>query len=352
MTTFATIRRNASEEAQVPATIKDVAVEANTSISTVSRSFSAPESVHPNTRARVLAAAERLGYRPNIAARSLRGGVTGSVGVVIPDLANPFFPPVVKSLQQRLRRAGQTVLTADSAEREDEEREAIEALRVRVDGLVLWASVLPDEELRELAAKLPVVLVNRTVEGVASVQISLSPGMQQVAEHLKAYGHRRCAFVTCSQPGASRESAVRAELERAGLEVVVFGPYELLFESGVHAAPLVLAERATAVIAHNDLVALGLLQQYAALGVPVPTEVSVIGIDDTILASTASPGLSTVRIDPDDIAIATTGLLHDVMAGAPAGTAVISTRFIPRTSSGMNRSALADASSTLIKENK
>jgi LacI family transcriptional regulator len=320
------------------ATIRDVASAANTSVSTVSRAFTLPESVNAATRQRVLEAAAKVGYRPNQVARSLRGGKTGSVGLIVPDIANPFFPPVMKAIQGRARRLGYTVLVADSSERPDEELEAIDAMRTRVDGLVLWASTLPSERLTELAAELPIILVNRDVPGIPQVQISLSAGVQQAVEHLKAYGHKKSAFVTCSQPGASREASIRRELESAGLDFVEFGPYEARFETGLHAAPLVLAEGATAVIAHNDLVALGLLQQFAALGVRVPEDVSVIGIDDTILASTSSPGLSTIRIDPEDIAAAAGDLLLDIIAGtspepAPEPT-VVTTRFIPRASSG------------------
>jgi LacI family transcriptional regulator, galactose operon repressor len=337
----------------MPVTIRDVALEANTSISTVSRVFSGPDAVNPTTRARVLEAAARLGYHPNAAARSLRGGRTGSLGLVIPDIANPFFPPIMKAIQGKARRLGYTVLVADSNERPDEELEAIEALQPRVDGLILWASTLPDERLIALAGDLPIILVNRAVPGIPQVQISLTAGIRQAVEHLAAYGHRKCAFVTCAQPGSPREASIRRELDAADFDVVEFGPYEPRFETGIHAAPLVLAEGATAVIAHNDLVALGLLQQFAALGVRVPEDVSVIGIDDTILASTASPGLATVRIDPNDVATAASDLLLGIIAKPLAQpepeVITVGTRLIPRASSGPVPAA---SSSQLISKEK
>ncbi|MFC6355541.1 LacI family DNA-binding transcriptional regulator [Luethyella okanaganae] len=319
-------------------TIREVAAEAGTSLSTVSRVFSNPDAVNATTRGRVLKTASRLGYQPNAAARSLRGGRTGSLGLIIPDIANPFFPPVMKAIQGKARRLGYTVLVADSNERPNEEFEAIEALRPRVDGLILWASTLQEEKIIELAARIPIILVNREVAGIPQVQISLSAGVRQAVEHLKAYGHESCAFITCSQPGSNREVSIRRELEEAGIRVVEFGPYEARFETGLHAAPLVLADGATAVIAHNDLVALGLLQQFAALGIRVPEDVSVIGIDDTILAATSSPGLATVRIDPNDIAEAASDLLLGIIGRtaqvSPAEVITVGTRLVPRASSG------------------
>lgn len=321
----------------MPITIRDVAEAASTSLSTVSRAFSKPDSVSRATRERVLAAADELGYRPNELARSLRGGATGTIGLVIPDLVNPFFPPIVKAIQLRERRAGRTVLTADGGERADEEHEAIEALISRVDGLILWAPVLDDGEIRRYAEQVPVVLVNRDVESVASIHVDLSAGLRQAAEHLRAYGHRTCAYVTCAQPGSRRGAEALEAIASAGIDGIELGPYAPVFETGLHAAPLVLAQGATAVIAHNDLVALGLLQQFAALGVSVPGDVSVVGIDDTILAATATPGLSTVRIDPEAIAASATDRLHAVISGTDAEAPAVGTRFVPRASSGRAR---------------
>ncbi|MFJ6567947.1 LacI family DNA-binding transcriptional regulator [Streptomyces sp. NPDC091292] len=319
-------------------TIREVASAAGVSVSTVSRAFTAPDQVQPKTRQRILEAAARLGYSPNPAARSLRGGGTGTLGLIVPDIANPFFPPIVKAMQARARRLGYTVLVADSDEREADELETIAAVSKRVDGLVLWASTLTEDRLRDLAAQMPLVVVNRHVPGIAEVRISLSAGIAQAVEHLRAYGHRRCAFVNASRTELSRGKSIHESFEALDMSLVELGPYEPRFETGVHAASLVAAHEATAVIAHNDLVALGVLHQMANLGVSVPGQVSVIGIDDTLLASVSTPSLTTIRIDPEEIATRAGDLLIDVIGGRtdPAASPFveIGSRLILRASTG------------------
>jgi LacI family transcriptional regulator len=322
-------------------TIREVAEVAGVSISTVSRAFTAPDQVQPQTLRRVLDAAARLGYAPNPSARSLRSGRTGSLGLIIPDIGNPFFPPIFKAMQARARHLGYTVLAADTDEREFDELETITAVTRRVDGVILWASTLSEDRLREVAAQIPLVLVNRHVPGIPEIHISLSAGIAQAAEHLKAYGHNRCVFVNGSRPELSRGKSIRESFEAHDVALVEIGPYEPRFETGVHAATLVAAGDATAVLAHNDLVALGVLHQFAKLGVDVPRGVSVIGIDDTMLASTSTPSLTTIRISADEVATEATDLLIDVInrgggeEGGGGGRVVqIGSRLIPRTSTG------------------
>ena len=267
----------------MPVTIRDVALEANTSISTVSVSSPAPT---PSTPRRGLECSTwPLASDTTRTPQHVRCAVaaTGSLGLVIPDIANPFFPPIMKAIQSKARRLGYTVRSSPTAMSEptkSSRRSRRPAARRRTHPLgVDPARRTADRPCR----RHPGHPRQPRRAGHPPVRISLSAGIRQAVEHLKAYGHRRCAFVTCAQPGSTREVSIRHELESAELDVVEFGPYEPRFETGIHAAPLVLAEGATAVIAHNDLVALGLFQQFAALGVRVPEDVSVIGIDDTIL---------------------------------------------------------------------
>jgi LacI family transcriptional regulator len=316
-------------------TIRQVASASGVSVSTVSRAFTAPDQVQPQTLQRIREVAAKLGYSPNPAARSLRGGRTGSIGLIIPDIANPFFPPIFKAMQARARRLGYTVLAADTDEREFDELETIGAVSKQVDGLILWASTLPEERLRGLAAEMPIVLVNRHVEGIAELRISLSAGIAQAAEHLKAYGHTRCVFVNGSRADMNRGKSIRQTFDSHDLSLTELGPYEPRFETGVHVATMVAAGEATAVLAHNDLVALGVLHQFAKLGVSVPGEVSVIGIDDTLLAATSTPSLTTIRISSDEVATLAADLLIDTISGRGEGRTVeIGSRLIPRASTG------------------
>ncbi|HEY9409202.1 MAG TPA: LacI family DNA-binding transcriptional regulator [Jiangellaceae bacterium] len=317
-------------------TINEVARRAGVSVSTVSRALNTPDLVSATTRQRVVEAAEHLGYAPNPAARSLREGRTGSLGLVITDISNPFFPPIFKAMQARARRQGYTLLVADSDEREADELETIAALSKKVDGMILWASTLAETRLRELTEQMPIVLVNRKVPGISEVHISLTAGITQAAEHLRAYGHTRCAFIDCSRPELERGKSIRESFETMDLSLIELGPYEPRFETGLHAAPLVTSHGATAVLAHNDLVAMGVLHQLSALGVRVPQDVSVIGIDDTILASVSTPSLTTIRISPDEIATRAIDVLTGLVGGgSPAERIVeIGSHLVPRASTG------------------
>jgi len=320
----------------VAVTIRDVASAAEVSISTVSRAFTAPEQVGPRTLQRILDAAARLGYAPNPAAQSLRGGRTGTLGLIIPDISNPFFPPIFKAMQARARRLGYTLLVADSDEREADEIETINAVAKKVDGLLLWASTLPDERLSKLAGQLPLVLGNRHVPGIPQIHVNLAAGISQAAEHLRAYGHTKCVFIDGSRPELARGKSIRESFAAHDLALIELGPYEPRFETGVHAAPLLAAHGATAVVAHNDLVALGVLHQLAKLGVAVPGDVSVIGIDDTLLASTSTPSLTTIRISPDQVATEACDLLVETVnkSGESERTIEIGSSLIPRSSTG------------------
>jgi DNA-binding LacI/PurR family transcriptional regulator len=317
-------------------TINEVADQAGVSVSTVSRAINMPDLVSAATRKRVLDAASRLGYAANPAARSLRERRTATLGLVIPDITNPFFPPILKAMQARARRQGYTVLVADSDEREPDELETIASLSKKVDGMILWASTLTESRLTEIAAEMPLVLVNREVSGVSEVKISLAAGITQAAEHLKAYGHTRVAFIDCSRPELERGKPIRESFEAMGLSLTELGPYEPRFETGLHAAPLVTANGATAVLAHNDLVAMGVLHQLAELGVRVPGDVSVIGIDDTILAAVSTPSLTTIRISSDELASSALDTLTELVESrSEAGRIVeVGSHLVPRRTTG------------------
>jgi DNA-binding LacI/PurR family transcriptional regulator len=334
------IHRNSpiDREDRMAVTIADVAKAAGVSVSTVSRALNTPDLVNDKTRRRVAEVAGELGYAPNPAARSLREGRTETLGLVIPDVTNPFFPPIFKAMQERARRQHYTLLVTDSDEREADELETIAAVSKKVDGLIVWASVLSEDRLAELAQRIPLVLVNRQVPAVNEVHISLGEGIAQAAEHLKAYGHTRCVFINANgrRQDQARSKSIRESFDAHGMSVIEIGPYEPRFETGVHAAPLVVSHGATAVLAHNDLVAMGVLQQLAVMGVSVPRDVSVVGIDDTLLASVATPSLTTIRIDPDEVATHAVDLLIGLVEGRRPDDDVVQvgSRLIPRGTTG------------------
>ena len=144
-------------------TIRDVARAAQVSASTVCRALATPELVRPATRERVQRAAEELGYRPNRAARSLITGRTGNFGLIVPDLANPFFPGVVKGMQARAREADHAVFIADTDEDAAVEADLVRALAKQVDGIVLCSPRMSEDDLRSVPGKTPLVLLARRV---------------------------------------------------------------------------------------------------------------------------------------------------------------------------------------------
>jgi LacI family transcriptional regulator len=286
-------------EVDVTATIRDVARLAGVSASTVSRALSIPEVVSPDTRARVRSAADQLGWAPNRAARGLSTGRTGNIGLVVPDLGNPFFPSVVKGVQASARAADVAVFLADTDENARAEAGLIRALARQVDGLVLCSPRAAVEELAAVAHETPVVLVNRLVDGMSAVAFDNAGGMKQAVAHLAALGHRRIAWVggpASSWSDAERAGGLSAATGAQGLELVAVGHFPPHYDGGVAAADQVVASGATAVIAYNDLVAIGLLARLHARGISVPGDLSVVGIDDIAMSRMAHPALTTVRL--------------------------------------------------------
>jgi DNA-binding LacI/PurR family transcriptional regulator len=277
--------------------IHDVAEHAGVSVATVSRSFTAPETVREATRRMVLEVAAELGYRANRAARGLITGKTGNIGLIVPDLGNPYFHGVLKGAQQRARDADYAVFIADGQERATEEEALIGAMSKQVDGIVLCSSRLDPATLAALEPSPAVVLLNRRVPGLATVTIDSAGGMRQAMEHLAALGHVRCAFVSGPRRSWSNQQrlrGLRAAARTAGAEIVTIGPVAPQFQGGVAAAEPALASGATAVLAYNDLVAAGILSRLAELSVEVPRELSVVGFDDIPLAAMLTPALTTV----------------------------------------------------------
>jgi DNA-binding LacI/PurR family transcriptional regulator len=278
-------------------TIKDVAREAGVSASTVTRALTTPELVHPSTRDRVRQTAASLGYHPNRAARGLITGRTGNIGLLVPDLANPFFPSVVKGVQARAHEGDYAVFLADTDEDTAAEIGLVRKLSKQVDGIVLCSPRMTDDELRTLAADTPIVLLNRRLTRVPSVVPEFGDAMRQAVSHLSALGHRRIAYVAGPRVSwANRERLRALRAATTGVEVVEIGNVMPQFEGGVAAADQVLAAGVTAVIGYNDLVALGLLNRFTARGVAVPGDLSVLGFDDIALAAMVHPSLTTVAL--------------------------------------------------------
>ena len=270
-------------------TLLDVAREAGVATSTVSRALSDPGRVNARTREHVAAVAQRMGYRPNRLAQALPTGRTGSLAVLVPDITTPHNFGLVRGAEAQARAAGSTLLIADTRESPDLETAHLEGLGSSVDGVVLVSS--------RLAERIPVVLFNRRVEGLSSVATDSADGSRQIADHLVSLGHRSIAYLAGPEAAWSdrqRWTALSSAAEALGASVVRCGPFHPTLDSGAAAAGIGLATGATALVAFNDLLAIGVLRTLEQRGVEVPGRVSVVGFDDIFGSDFCSPPLTTV----------------------------------------------------------
>jgi LacI family transcriptional regulator, galactose operon repressor len=280
-----------------PVTIKLVAAAAGVSRATVSRVMNGNTRVDPELVQRVREAAESLGYRPSVIARSLARGRTGMVAIVVPDLGNPMFQAVLHGLSDAAGRQDVRVLVAGTNEQLAEEPVLAVEARRRCDGLVLCAPRMGAATIAELAPQLhPFVLVNRQVPELTapSVAVDHAAGIREIVAHLRELGHRRLAYLAGPPTSASNRDRLDAlhGYPAAEVEIVELACGSTIAE-GHAAAPRVLPTGATAVIAFNDLVALGALSRFHELGVHVPGELSLVGFDDIPFARYTTPPLTT-----------------------------------------------------------
>ena len=285
-------------------TLRDVAHASGCSVATVSRVLAGTRPVGQDTARTVRAAAERLGYRPNQVARALRSRSTGTIGLVLPQITNPFFPSLVREVEHALHAGGRALLLADCDDDPATEADRISALLDRqVDALL----VIPVDEKRSreavasAAAQVPLVLLDRACgPGVAhSVAVDNAAGMALVLEHLARAGRRRVCFLGAdggNSAAAERHAAYEAgaaALDPDAPSRVELGGFSVEF--GRAAVDRVLPHRPEALVCANDLIAAGALQRLRQLGTRVPGGIAVTGFDDTGIAGLAEPALTTVR---------------------------------------------------------
>jgi LacI family transcriptional regulator, galactose operon repressor len=292
-----------------PTTLRDVAAAARVHPATASRALN-PETrilVSEDTARRVAAAAAKLGYRPNPVARSLRTRRSHTVGVLIPDLNNPLFPPIVRGLEDKLAAAGYVALIGNTDADAGRERLIFEQMRARhVDGFVLATATLHDRLLAEAAAAdLPVVLMNRLSQDYSfpSVSVDNEQGARMAISHLARLGHTRIAHIAGPQEastGVSRLRGFREGMAAHGLEVredliTYAGRYTV--EEGTRCARELLAVEGgfTAVAAANDMLAVGCYAALDDVGLQCPDDISVIGFNDMPFIDRLRPPLTTVR---------------------------------------------------------
>lgn len=277
-------------------TISQVAEAAGVSRATVSRAFGRPEMLNPETVRRIRAVASRLGYSPNHTARALSTGRSTNIVLVVPDVANPFFPPLIRAAQEKADAAGYCLFLGNTDENPRREDMLLARIAGQVDGIILVSSRLPEPRIRAVAAVKPLALVNRDVSGIPRVLIDTAGGVRAAVRHLAELGHCRLVYVAgppASWSNLERKAAAREAARRIGAELVVLPTTRPSFEAGRKAAAAVLKSGATAVIAFDDLTAQGVLVGLSELGLAAPADISVVGCDD-VLGAMVMPALTTV----------------------------------------------------------
>ncbi len=294
------------------ATIADVAAKAGVSTATVSRVLAGLGRARPETRARVLEAARDLDYRPSEVARSLKRRSTQTLGLIITDIENPYFPQLVRSVEDAARAAGYSVLLCNAADDPEREASYLDLLvDRRVDGLVIAASSLGVRQGDWLTAPpIPVVLVNTAApgSGLSTIMSDNEQGGRIAAQHLLGLGHRRFGYLMPpprNVDAPDRLAGVLAALADAGCptDALTVTDGEALVGGGEAAtdALLDLAQDTTAIVAYNDLMAIGAIRALRRRGRRVPVDQSVVGFDDVPLATYVDPALTTVSQRTDEM---------------------------------------------------
>jgi LacI family transcriptional regulator, repressor for deo operon, udp, cdd, tsx, nupC, and nupG len=324
-----------------PATIHDVAALSGVAASTVSRALSTPGRVNFRTRARIEAAAAQLHYVPNAQAKALSLGQTRAVAVLVADITNPFYFDIIRGTQLQLKAAGYRQLLVDTEESTEVEVNTAEQLRQTADGLILTASRLSDEALTDMAAKMPIVTINRDVPGVPSVMLDTPTATNQALDHLISLGHTHISYLAGPDTSSSsrrRWEALSAAAEERQVTVVRLGPFAPRTHSGAAAADALVHSGATAGIAFNDLIAIGMLQRLRERGVRVPEDMSIVGCDDIFGADFCSPPLTTVTAPMEragrDAVTMLLGQLNPGYGSTPRSHAVLPTHLTIRGSTG------------------
>ena len=313
-------------------TIRDVARLADVHPGTVSRALN-PQTrglVSEDTAARVLAAAEELGYRPNSMARGLKTSRSLTIGVLIPDLTNPLFPPIVLGIDDRLTRDGYTPLLVNTGSDPVRERASIDAMLARqVDGFIAATARLDIEPLAvALAGGLPVVLVNRTFEdgSISACTVDDRKGSELAVQHMLELGHERIGYVAGPQNVSTGHRRYLGFMEAMAAVELAVPPERVSYAgafneaAGQRACAQVLRADpgVTAIIAANDRLAMGCYDALSEAGLDCPDDVSVIGFNDMMFIDRLRPPLSSVRVPQREIGYAAADLLLEQLTDADA----------------------------------
>jgi DNA-binding LacI/PurR family transcriptional regulator len=302
-------------------TIRDVAKAAAVSTATVSNVLNRTGKVGSHARQRVLAAVKRLGYIPNVHARHLASHDRRTLGIIVSDIENPFFPEVIKSFETRARQLGYDALLADTNYDPQSAREAAERMMEhKVRGVAVMTSEISLQLINELARrKIAVTFLDLAParRHISNLSIDYASGIEQIVKHLFAHGHRRIGFVAGRsglKSNLRRQRAYEKCMRSLGLEAGPILRGDLRFEGGLAAglSAAQLTPRPTALMAVNDLTAVGVIKGLMRSGVRVPHDISVTGFDRTRLAEYSNPTITTVDIHRETLGELAANALHEL----------------------------------------
>lgn len=291
------------------ATIRDVAAAAGVSTATVSKFVNGTQRFSPAVEARLSSTIEELGYRSNPMAQSMITGRTKAIGLSVLDIANPHYASVVKGANRVAQAHGYTVLLVDTEETPERERQLLEALSRRVDGMIVYSRT-PEEELDWLLAlDRPSVFFGRPDRiGLPSVASDDQLGAFMVTRHLVAQGHQRVGYLgyANSRRNPERMAGVREALAAQDLELCVFEADAPVSGAGEKLCSSIMLGRQPldALVCFNDLLALGFMKAAQTLGFRVPDDISVVGFDNIQFGSFASPALTSVDLNSEKMGAA------------------------------------------------
>lgn len=321
------------------ATIYDIAKLAGVNPSTVSRALSKPGRVSVKTRKLIEDAAAELNYQVNPFARALPTGRTSTIGLIVADIANPTFFGTIRGAEFTAADHDYSVILAESAESPEKELSAAQRMMASVDGLILASPRMDDDHIRELADAKPVVIVNRDVEGITCVVPDVAMGVGEAIRHLAGHGHRKITFIAgpeASWMSSRRWLAVQQACEWSRIEPVKLQSESPTIKGGRAIARTIVSRGSSAVVAYNDLLAIGLMQELQAAAYVVPDQISIVGFDDIFGADFTTPGLTTVRAPMETCGVEAASLLLKFLKGhgdVPS-TRYIDTELVVRGSTG------------------
>lgn len=330
-------------------TIRDVAARAGVSIATVSKYINATQRFTPAVERRMRAAIDELEYHSNPLARSMITGKTGSVGVVILDIANPHFTNIVKGANRVALEHGYNLLFVDTEESQAREDDLLAALSRRVDGLIVSTRMPEDQLHRILALGKPVVFSGRPApKGATSIGIDARAAAYMIGELLVKQGHRDIAYVgfAPARPDMERMRGLSESLRSHGLALTryeVRGP-NIVEGERICSSIVLRKDKPDAVVCYNDMVAIGFMGAARTMGVSIPGDMSVVGIDNIPFGRFTSPALTTVDTQSERLGEEGMRLLLrqiDGQSPADAGHVAIEPRLVMRDSTRVRDAAPA-----------